>query len=88
MSQRLGMADGRCLSIHTSPRLLNDYIMNNNGIQLQDNYAYRRFLQTAGPSALKAIQDKQESGPPQQQSNFINNCQSCNKPLLKVPNTY
>ena len=52
MSQRLGMADGRCLTIHTAPRLLNDYIMTQNGIQYQDNYAYRRFLQQAGPAAL------------------------------------
>ena len=88
MSQRLGMADGRCLSIHTSPRLLNDYIMNQNGIQLQDNYAYRRYLQQMGPDALRIIQGQQRSGPPQQQSNFINRCQSCNEPLLKVPDTY
>ena len=88
MSQRLGMADGRCLSIHTSPRLLNDYIMNQNGIQLQDNYAYRRYLQSTGPDALRAVQDQQRSGPPKQQSNFINQCQSCNEPLLKVPGTY
>ena len=88
MSQRLGMADGRCLSIHTSSRLLNDYIMNQNGIQLQDNYSFRRYLQQNGPDALRIVQDQQQSGNPQQYSNFINNCQSCNTPLLKVPNTY
>jgi len=88
MSQRLGMADGRCLSIHTAPRLLNDYIMNQNGIQLQDNYAYRRFLQQHGPAALQRIQNQQEVEPFQGQSNFINQCQSCNVPLLKVPDTY
>lgn len=88
MSQRLGMADGRCLSIHTAPRLLNDYIMQQNGIQYQDNYAYRRFLQQQGPEALRVVQGQQNVGPPNPQSNFVNSCQSCNKPLLKVPNTY
>ena len=87
MSQRLGMADGRCLTIHTAPRLLNDYIMTQNGIQYQDNYAYRRFLQQAGPAALNGVQDQQRTGRPAEQTNFIS-CQSCNVPLLKVPNTY
>ena len=88
MSQRLGMADGRCLTIHTSPRLLNDYIMTQNGIQYQDNYRYRQLLQKQGPAALAPVQSQQRVGPPQEQSNFINKCQSCNTPLLKVPNTY
>lgn len=88
MSQRLGMADGRCLSIHTAPQLLNDYIMTKNGIQYQDNYAYRQLLQQQGPSVLNAVYSQQRVGPPEQQSNFINRCMSCNVPLLKVPNTY
>lgn len=88
MSQRLGMADGRCLSIHTAPRLLNDYIMTQHGIQYQNNYAYRQLLQREGVNALRVVQDQQRVGPPDQQSNFVNRCQSCNNPLLKVPNTY
>ena len=88
MSQRLGMADGRCLSIYTAPRLLNDYIMKQNNIQYQDNYAFRQLLQQQGPAALAVVQGQQRVGPPQEQSNFINRCQSCNVPLLKVPNTY
>ena len=52
MAYRFGMTDGRCFTIATSDRLLNDYIMKNNGIQYQDNYAYRRFLQAQGPDVL------------------------------------
>jgi uncharacterized protein with PIN domain len=88
MSQRLGMADGRCLTIHTSPRLLNDYIMTQHGIQYQNNYKFRQLLQRQGPAVLQVVQSQQQTGAPNDQSNFINRCQSCNTPLLKVPNTY
>lgn len=88
MSQRLGMADGRCLTVYTSPKLLNDYIMKQNNIQYQDNYAYRRLLQSQGPQLMQTIQAQQMSGPRQPQSNHVNQCQSCDTPLLKVPGTY
>jgi len=52
MSQRIGMADGRCLTSFDSTNIVNDIIMAKNGIAYQDNYAYRQFLQTNGPEAL------------------------------------
>ena len=89
MAYRFGMTDGRCFTIATSDRLLNDYIMKNNGIQYQDNYAYRRFLQAQGPDVIRNIQNTQQPVNTQQRpNNYGNQCQTCNIPLLKVPNTY
>ena len=82
MSQRLGMADGRCFTISTSSQLLNDYVMNSNGVSLADNYSYRKLLQQRGPAIVDDIQAMQKSG------GNAPHCQSCDKPLLKVPNTY
>tara|TARA_R110002153_G_scaffold73871_9_gene192576 strand:- start:946 stop:1194 length:249 start_codon:yes stop_codon:yes gene_type:complete len=82
MSQRLGMADGRCFTISTSSQLLNDYVMNSNGVALADNYSYRKLLQQKGPQLVDEIQAMQQSG------GRAPHCQSCDKPLLKVPNTY
>ena len=82
MSQRLGMADGRCFTISTSSQLLNDYVMNSNGVALADNYSYRKLLQQKGPQLVNDIQAMQQS------STRAPHCQSCDKPLLKVPNTY
>ena len=45
MSQRLGMADGRCFTVNTSNQLLNNYIMKQNGISFEDNYSFRKMLQ-------------------------------------------
>jgi hypothetical protein len=86
MSQRLGMADGRCFTIGTSAQLLNDYVMKTNGIQYQDNYSYRQLLQKQGPQIVQQIQQLQNVGQVQRPNNFVNQCQSCNKPLLKMPN--
>ena len=44
MSQRLGMADGRCFTVQSSIQLLNNHIMKNNGISLEDNYSFRQLL--------------------------------------------
>ena len=87
MSQRLGMADGRCFTIGTSSRLLNDYVMSSNGIQYQDNYNYRKLLQQQGPGLMDRIQGEQQAES-QRPNNFVNQCQQCNKPLLKVSNIY
>ena len=38
MSQRLGMADGRCYTMNKSSQIINDHIMEKNGIKFQDNY--------------------------------------------------
>ena len=75
MSQRMGMADGRCFTINTASGLLNDYVMTQNNISYEDNYAFRRLLQQKGPELL--ANDTQITG-----------CNVCNKPLLKVPNIY
>ena len=77
MSQRLGMADGRCFTIGTSARLFNDYMMESNGIGAQDNYSFRQLLQQKGPALLDVAPIKRE-GP----------CITCNTPLLNVNKTY
>lgn len=78
MSQRLGMADGRCFTIHSSSQLVNNYIMKQNGISLEDNYNYRKFLQRSGPEVLTKINELQGVEP----------CQTCHKPLLNVADIY
>jgi hypothetical protein len=89
MSQRLGMADGRCFTINTASQLLNDYVMKTNGIQYQDNYQYRQLLQKQGPAVVQQIENLQQVGKvPNPNSNFVNMCQSCNKPLLSMKNIY
>ena len=88
MSQRLGMADGRCFTIGTSSRLLNDYVMTENKIGYQDNYSYRQLLQRQGPDLLNSLYSKQPVNPNARASNFASQCQECNEPLLKVPHIY
>jgi len=88
MSQRLGMADGRCFTIGTASRLLNDYVMKTNNIAYEDNYSYRQLLQKMGPEVVSNIENKQHVGQIARPNNYINQCQSCDVPLLKVPNTY
>ena len=89
MSQRLGMADGRCFTISTSSRLLNDYVMTKNNIQYQDNYSYRRLLQSQGPSLVQNLQrEHQPVNEISRPNNYVNQCQACTKPLLKVPDIY
>ena len=82
MSQRLGMADGRCFTINTSSRLLNNYIMTENKVDYVDNYKYRQLLQSEGPKLIEKVTNEQkvvaEDG----------NCQRCDKPLLKVAGIY
>lgn len=62
MSQRLGMADGRCFTINNSSQLYNDYLMSKNGIKYEDNYSYRKFLQANGPKAVKMPAKKEACG--------------------------
>ena len=52
MSERYGMADGRCITNFDSSRILNDTLMAQKNIQFQDNYKYRAYLQTVGPEGL------------------------------------
>ena len=72
MSQRLGMADGRCFTINTSSQLLNNKIMETNNVQLVDNYAYRQLLQKSGPGLIDKYQSTQDSN---------DRCSTCDKPL-------
>jgi hypothetical protein len=88
MSQRLGMADGRCFTLHPSSKLLNDYVMYKYGISYEDNYSYRRLLQQKGPELVREIQALQEVGKVSRPNNYVNQCQSCDKPLLKMPHIY
>jgi hypothetical protein len=62
MSQRLGMADGRCFTVNNSSKLYNDYIMAKNGIKFEDNYSYRKFLQQNGPQVVKVSEKKEPCG--------------------------
>ena len=71
MSQRLGMADGRCYTINKSSQIINDHIMEKNGIKFQDNYSFRKLIQTQGPEILKPIQGSQG----------LVGCNACDKAL-------
>ena len=57
MSQRLGMADGRCFTVNSSAQLFNNYVMKQNGISFEDNYSYRKLLQSQGPQLLTKVQE-------------------------------
>lgn len=79
MSQRLGMADGRCFTINTSAQLLNNYVMKQNSIPFEDNYSYSQLLQKQGPELLSQIQDQQGKN---------DKCNSCDKPLVDASKIY
>ena len=78
MSQRLGMADGRCFTINSSAQLFNNYVMKQNGITFEDNYSYRQLLQKQGPTLLSKVQG----------TVLIRSFTPCDKPLIKVPDIY
>ncbi len=78
MSQRLGMADGRCFTINSSSQLFNNYIMKNNNISFEDNYSYRQLLQKQGPALMSQIQGEQGK----------DNCNTCDKPLVNASDIY
>lgn len=75
MSQRLGMADGRCFTVHSSAQLFNNYIMKQNNISFEDNYSYRQLLQKQGPQLMTQVQE-------------VHGKNDCNVPLLKMPDVY
>jgi hypothetical protein len=52
MSTRLGMGDGRCLTVFDSTRLYNDALMQKQGIAYEDHLSYRTYLQEKGPDAF------------------------------------
>ena len=75
----MGMADGRAFTIATSSGLLNDFIMEKNGIQYADNYSFRKALQRQGPALLDSVTQHQD----------IDVCKgTVTETLLKIPNTY
>jgi hypothetical protein len=76
MSERIGMADGRCYTINTASKLFNDYVMTKNNIYYEDNYSYRKLLQKAGPEIFNTG------------AQGVSDCNKCMKPLLAVPNIY
>jgi len=78
----MGMADGRCFTIHTSAQLLNDYVMQQNKISYADNYSYRKFLQQGGPDVMAKVQASQDTQPSQ------GRVTACDRPLLNVSNIY
>lgn len=86
MSQRLGMADGRCFTINSASRLVNDYVMTQYGIPYENNYVYRQLLQQKGPEIVDRIQALQQNAPVSQ--NSVNRCQGCDLALLKMPNIF
>ena len=75
------MADGRCFTLNTSSRLLNNYIMNENKVDYVDNYKYRQLLQSEGPKLIEKVTHEQTVA-------ADGNCQRCDKPLLKVAGIY
>ena len=55
MSERLGPAGGRCFTVYTSNRIMNDRIMNLLDVPLQNNYAYRTALEKGGQPMLNSL---------------------------------
>jgi hypothetical protein len=53
MSQRIGMADGRCITDVTADRILIDTLKMKMGIGAYDNSSFRLKLQQMSPEDLK-----------------------------------
>jgi hypothetical protein len=53
MSQRIGMADGRCITSFDSNRVMTDMLMQKAHINVYDNYSFRQMAQEKGPEAFK-----------------------------------
>ena len=74
MSQRLGPAGGRCFTVYTSNRIMNDRIMSTLDIPLQDNYAYRRAMEVGGPELISSLMKPVDS------SVRVDGCAKCMGP--------
>ena len=57
MSQRIGMADGRCLTNNESNRIFIDNLQKKAGIPQEDNYGFRKMLQHDGPVGIPLPND-------------------------------
>lgn len=53
MSQRIGMADGRCITDNKSDRILIDFLKMKMGIGAYNNNSFRLKLQQMSPEDLK-----------------------------------
>lgn len=58
MSQRIGMADGRCLTFNDSNRILTESMMKNLGLNPSDNNKFRQILQEKGPDMIGYADDR------------------------------
>ena len=63
MSQRLGMADGRCHTINNSSKLYDNFIKTQNGIHFEDNYSFRKLLQEKGPQVYVTPEPQKDGTP-------------------------
>ena len=52
MSQRMGMADGRCITSFDSNRIMTDALMAEKKIAVYDNYPLRQAAQEKGPEGF------------------------------------
>jgi hypothetical protein len=52
MSQRIGMADGRCLTFNQSNKLLTDDLMKSLGLAPENNSRFREMIQDRGPNVI------------------------------------
>lgn len=52
MSERIGMADGRCITEVDSNRIMFDELKAKTGFGMYDNNKYRMYLQEKGPDSL------------------------------------
>ena len=57
MSQRIGMADGRCLTNNEANRIFTDKLQKKAGIPQEDNYGFRKMLQHDGPIGVPLPND-------------------------------
>ena len=74
MSERLGPAGGRCFTVYTSNRIMNDRIMNMLDVPLQNNYAYRTALEKGGQPLLNTLMKPVDS------SVRVDHCAKCMGP--------
>jgi hypothetical protein len=58
MSQRIGMADGRCLTFNDSNRIMTENMMKNLGLSSTDNSQFRGLLQERGPEMMGFADDR------------------------------
>ena len=52
MSQRIGMADGRCLTFLDSNRVMTAKMMASAGLNTTDNAGFRQLLEEKGPDVI------------------------------------